>query len=312
MKLVVQACSLLNAIELNKLGVDKIIVGDEKYASRLPGNVNLEEIKSLVQNKVDIRVSINNLFSETQLLDLQNYLLDLYKIGVKEIIFHDFAVVQILKENNLLDHFHLTYNPETLVTSYGQFNFYKKNGIKAVSLARELFINEIKEISANNDCKMELEIQCHGLSFMMQSRWSLLSNYKDYIEQQQINVGGDSSILIKEDTRRLGNYIYEDTNGSHMFTGYDLQTLDILEKINDLNINYIRIDSACKNSEWIVFVSHLYLKAIKMIKENEYDEKQKNLLISELKGYDTKILYSNGFLGKAKDNPHVERGEDSE
>lgn len=63
----------------------------------------------------------------------------------------------------------LHYNPDTLVTNYGQFDFFMENHFNGCFLARELMQNEIFEMSQHKQ-NLALEIQGFGHGFIMHSR----------------------------------------------------------------------------------------------------------------------------------------------
>lgn len=305
MNLLVQACNLTNAINLSKIGVHTVIVGEISFASRLPGDINLKEIKELKDKGIRIAVLVNNLFSETELEALENYLSELSKIKPDSVIFHDFAVQYINEENNL--NLNLTYHPETVVTSYAQFDFYKQNNINSVCLARELFLSEVKKINQNAN-GMRTEVQAHGLCFMMQSRWNMMESYKQYVENKDLSFSQRDLMLIKEETRDLGNYIFEDRNGTHMFTGYEMCTVDILHKMKKSLIENIRIDSAMREADWIENVSKIYIEAINLLKinEEEYILNSANFL-KRIQDLNPKTVLSKGFYGPAMENLHLQK-----
>lgn len=305
MNLLVQACNLTNAINLSKLGVHTVIVGEISFASRLPGDINLKEIKELKDKGIRIAVLVNNLFSETELEALENYLSELSKIKPDSVIFHDFAVQYINEENNL--GLNLTYHPETVVTSYAQFDFYKQNNINSVCLARELFLSEVKKINQNAN-GMRTEVQAHGLCFMMQSRWNMMESYKQYVENKDLSFSQRDLMLIKEETRDLGNYIFEDRNGTHMFTGYEMCTVDILHKMKKSLIENIRIDSAMREADWIENVSKIYIEAINLLKINEEEYILNSaIFLKRIQDLNPKTVLSKGFYGPAMENLHLQK-----
>jgi U32 family peptidase len=305
MNLLVQACNLTNAINLSKIGVHTVIVGEINFASRLPGDVTIEEIKQLKQKGIRFAVLVNNLFSETELESLELYLIELSKIKPESVIFHDFAVCYINEEKKL--GLNLTYHPETVVTSYAQFDFYKKNNINSVCLARELFLSEVKKINSNAE-GMRTEVQAHGLCFMMQSRWNMMESYKQYVENKDLSFSQRDLMLIKEETRDLGNYIFEDRNGTHMFTGYEMCTIDILDKLQNSLINNIRIDSAMREQEWIEEVSTVYIEAINHLNKDKEDYKNNaNIYLERIQKINSKTVLSKGFYGPAMENLHLQK-----
>jgi putative protease len=169
LQLLVNPINFNNAKSLIDLGVHKIFIGIKNYSIYCECLLSIDEIKKLIKykNKTKVYVNINKYFFEHEIHDLQKLLLSLSKIKIDGIIFSDFAIPQILFENKIKTY--LIYNPETLITNYGQFDFYLKNDINEVCLARELNKNEISEIAKNKN-RMKIQIQVCGYSFIMESR----------------------------------------------------------------------------------------------------------------------------------------------
>jgi putative protease len=166
MKLLTNPCSYSNAIDLIKKGVDAISVGESSFSAKNSNDLSFVEIKKILKEKKKTKVFIlvNKFFFDTDLVRLEKYLLKICKENIDGIIYSDYAVNQILFENKIL--INQIYNPETLVVSYGQFDFYKKNSINEVSLAREISSSNIKKILDNKN-KMKVQIQVCGYSYMM-------------------------------------------------------------------------------------------------------------------------------------------------
>jgi collagenase-like PrtC family protease len=169
MELLVNPANYDNAIELIKLGVSQIYVGISHHSIHMNAILSLVELKTLLRYKQNtkILISINRFFFEPDLDPLQTLLTDLKALNIDGIIFSDFAVIQIAKEINLQTNF--IYRPNTLVTNYGQFDFYLKNNIHSVVLANELNKKEVWDIAKNKN-QMQIYMQISGHVLMMESR----------------------------------------------------------------------------------------------------------------------------------------------
>lgn len=287
MKLVIEAFNKEHAIDLINNNADIVVLSNNKYATRINYSFSDNEILEFAKNKKnsEIWVKVNAIFFEQNLNDLENYLKWLSNINIDRIIFQDLAVAQIIKENNL--NIKLHYCPETIVTNYGQFDFYNYVGFNSVFLARELSFNELKEISENKK-NIEIEIQGHGYSFIMHSRWKMINNFIDYynLDKQEIN---KDYLLVKEELRKYNDIIFEDEHGTHMLTGYILYTIDIIDKLKSLNIDYLRLDFIKTNEQYAKAISNLYINTIK----NNFDNDKKELFNNLNKHF----VITHGFLG---------------
>ncbi|GHU48229.1 hypothetical protein FACS1894218_4550 [Bacilli bacterium] len=169
MELLVNPASYSNALELINLGIHQICVGTKEFSLRNNCLLTIKQIEELTKNKkqTKVLVLVNRLYFDPELNELTKFILEINKLNIDGIIFSDFAVNQICFENDLK--VNLIYNPETLVTNYGQFDFYLQNNISEVALARELNAHQIKEIAANKN-GMKLQLQVGGHALMMHSR----------------------------------------------------------------------------------------------------------------------------------------------
>ncbi|MDR2829384.1 MAG: U32 family peptidase, partial [Mycoplasmataceae bacterium] len=221
--------------------------------------------EELVSNKKNTKiiVLVNKIFFDFDLIELEKYLVELTKLNIDGIVYADYAVNQILFEHNIS--IHQIYNPETLVVNYGQIPFYLDNGISEICLAREINGNNIKDIIENKKT-MKIQVQVSGYSYMMWSRWNLLSNFKESqgIKDTLIN----RKLFLTEPKRQNKFIIIEDKDGTHTLTNYNLCLLDKLQELYDEGCDTIRIDSFLHDEEWVKENAKIYLEAISLAKNN--------------------------------------------
>ena len=102
-------------------------------------------------------------------------------------------------------------------------------GARRVVLARELSLNEIREIRSRVSPELELETFCHGAMCVSYSGRCLLSNYmtgRDANKGECAQPCRWNYAIVEE--KRPGVYypIEEDDHGSYIFNSFDLCTLD--------------------------------------------------------------------------------------
>ncbi len=266
MKIATYPLSVAHAKALSEKGV-LLLVGQNDYATRIPKTFSDSELNEIIDLNLDIEIVLNKIFHEYELESLKTYLLKLHNSGVKRIRFSDLAVLVISEENDLK--FEFNYDPETLVTSWGQINFWEKNGIETVSVARELYKSELKEI-VENIGNIKLNIQVHGQQFVMQSRRGLVTNYANNFGYK---IDPKTPFSICEESRVSGNTLIEDECGTtNMFTSYDLiaaKHYDVLK-----NFDYWTINNVFKSIEWTNAVVDMYMK-LPDLSEDEYFELKK-------------------------------------
>lgn len=288
--------------KLLDLDVSKIIIGINGLSCRMNGYFNIEDLKELCDKKRDklISVNINNFFHEEDIPKLEKMILELSAYDIDEISFQDFAIPQIMYENNI--NIKLNYNPETLNTNYEQIPFFAENGISSMYLAHELTLNEIIEISRNKS-NMELEMQIHGFTYFMHSAWPMITNFKNEIKYKNTKYKDTDIYFIREESRPLRNIIFEDYQGTHMFSGFILSGISKIKELD--NIDYFRIDSIFRSETWTINMIKIYSMYLN-------DKISLEQAITLLKKIEKNNLLSESFLGGIKDMPHFRQEEDNE
>lgn len=292
-----------DAIELVKNNVDIILLTDSRFGVRNVFDCNYElllkilDYRNSINSNTKIWVNVNAFFFEQDILELEKYLIQLDSLSneIEKIVFNDFSICQICYEQNLKLNLH--YDPNTLVTSYGQFELYKNNNINSVSLSNELFLPEIITILKNKPENFKIAIQCHGHVFIMHSRWNLISNFKNYVEDITDEYVKNKVYYIKELDRKFSNIIYEDKHGSHMLSGYELCIIKELKQLYDNGLDYIKIDNIFQSNKYSLEIYKVYKEILNSFKLNKYNDINFDKLYEQLKKIGNSKILSAGFVG---------------
>lgn len=309
MKIIASPANYNEAINLLQINVDILVLGNNDFCVRNQFHCDLHSLKELCAKKgnSEIWVKVNAFFYEPQINELEKYLKELDQLKIDRIIFNDYAIPQIIYENKLKLKLH--YDPNSLITSYGQFEFYVENNFSSVNLSNELFLNEVTTILDNKPKQIEVSLQVHGFSLIMHSRWNLVTNFSDYIEDKDDEYTRNKILYIREEQRQYNNIIYEDEYGTHMFSGYELCLLKYLKNFYDKNLDYIVIDNILqdKNSNYSLEICKIYQKAIKLIKNNQWTDGKIDKFYDEcLILAKDKNKVASGFIGGIKEIKHYE------
>lgn len=306
MKLISSPANYQNALDLIDNHLDVLLLTDSQFGVRNVYDCKLDDLKKIVDNKknTQIWVNVNAFFYEQDLDNLTKYLKELSKLKIDRVVFNDYAIPQIDFEENL--NLPLHYDPNTLVTSYGQFDFYVENNFKSVSLANELFLPEVLSILKNKPQNLELSLQANGFVFIMHSRWNLISNFKEYVSDKDDEYIRNRMLYIKEESRLWPNIIYEDQHGTHMFSGYELCLVQYLDKFNDANLDYLKLDNVMNDDpHYSLGVLKVYQKALNSLKDNSFNE-NKDIFYKELENLAKNHKISAGFIGGPLSIKHYE------
>lgn len=275
-ELLVTPTSVEHIHALIEAGADAFVIGEERYGLRLAGEFSRDDIKKAVEiahsaNK-KVYVSMNALFHNDKVDELEEYVAFLASIHVDRIIWGDPAVLMAVRE--AAPNMPLHWNPETTATNWYTANYWGKRGSVRAVVAREISMDEIIEMKEN--AEVELEVQIHGMTCMFQSKRSLLGNYFEYqgkaleVENRKANRN-----MFLHDKERENKYpIYEDENGTHIFSPNDMCMIDELQELVEAEIDSFKIDGILKSPEYITAITGLYRKAIDLCASdvNQYEE----------------------------------------
>lgn len=268
---------------------DAFIVGEKEYSLRLPYYFSYEEIIEIIdivkKREQKIYIALNNIMHEDNINDVKEYLRKLSLLNIDGIIFGDLAVYQLAQEFHLVEK--LIYNPETYVTNYETVGFFARKGIKRVSIAKEITLEDIKLIASKQ--LLEVEVLGHGAVNMFHSMRDLVSNYFRFLKHEEPESYRNKDLYLVEEIRKEQYPIYEDRNGTHVFSGHDLCTIEYLDELISSHVTSIRLDGLFKDDFVLYEIVKVYKEAL-----NDYD-------ISETTYIQNKAKY----IERLKDIQHI-------
>ncbi|KGR74489.1 peptidase U32 family protein [Ureibacillus sinduriensis] len=288
---------------LIEAGADAFVIGEQRFGLRLAGEFSLIEVEEAArlihESGKKVYVAVNAIFHNDRLDALENYLKELQRIGVDALIFGDPAVVVAVRELEMTIPLH--WNPETIATNWFQANYWFERGAKRAFLARELSLDEVIEIKEN--AKPEIEVQIHGMTCMFQSKRSLLGNYFLYRDQvMEIENRKANQNMFLHDKERKNKYpIYEDLNGTHIFSPNDMCLIDELTELFEAGIDSLKFDGVLHTEDYINTVTKCYRQAIDMYFEHGVDayEEIKDELLEKIEKIQPEIRpLDTGFIFK--------------
>lgn len=263
-ELLVTPQSIEHITALLEAGADAFVIGEQKFGLRLAGDftvAQVEEATKLIHAAgKKVYVAVNALFHNDRLDALDEYLVEMQRIGVDALLFGDPGVIIAVRENNVTIPLH--WNPETTATNFFQVNYWGERGSKRAVLARELSVDEVIEIKENT--KHEIEVQVHGMTCMFQSKRALLGNYFLYRDEaMEIENRKENKNMFLHDKERKNKYpIYEDMNGTHIFSPNDMCIIEELNELFEAGIDSFKIDGVLQTFDYTVTVTKLYRQAI--------------------------------------------------
>ncbi|MCM3388017.1 U32 family peptidase [Ureibacillus chungkukjangi] len=287
---------------LIEMGADAFVIGEQQFGLRLAGEFSVSDVekatKLIHEAGKKVYVAVNAIFHNDRIDALDNYLKEMQRIGVDALIFGDPAVVVAVRELEITIPLH--WNPETIATNWFQANYWYERGAKRTVLARELSLDEVIEIKEN--AQPEIQVQIHGMTCMFQSKRSLLGNYFLYRDEvMEIENRKANKNMFLHDKERKNKYpIFEDVNGTHIFSPNDMCLIDELTELFEAGIDSLKFDGVLHTEGYINTVTNCYRQAIDAYfdtGEDAYDDIKDELLEKieeiqpELRPLDTGFIF---------------------
>ena len=209
-------------------GADAVYIGGEAFGLRAKAkNFSLEDMKEGIAfahaHDVKVYVTANILAHNGDLDGVRTYFEELKEIGPDALIIADPGVFDIAKEVCPEIERHISTQANN--TNYGTYNFWYRQGASRVVSARELSLQELKELRAKIPADLEIETFVHGAMCISYSGRCLLSNY---FTGRDANQGACThpcrwKYAVVEETRP-GEYmpVYENERGTYIFNSKDL------------------------------------------------------------------------------------------
>ena len=160
-------------------GADAVYIGGEAFGLRAKAkNFSLEDMKEGIAfahaHDVKVYVTANILAHNGDLDGVRTYFEELKEIGPDALIIADPGVFDIAKEVCPEIERHISTQANN--TNYGTYNFWYRQGASRVVSARELSLQELKELRAKIPADLEIETFVHGAMCISYSGRCLLSN----------------------------------------------------------------------------------------------------------------------------------------
>ena len=293
-------------------GADAVYIGGEAFGLRAKAkNFSLEDMKEGIEfaheHGVKVYVTANILAHNGDLEGVREYFEEMRRICPDALIIADPGVFQIAKE--VCPEIERHVSTQANNTNYGTFNFWYQLGAKRVVTARELSLEEIREIRAHIPEDLEIETFIHGAMCMSYSGRCLLSNY---MTGRDANRGACThpcrwKYSIVEESRP-GEYmpVYENERGTFIFNSKDLCMIEQLPDILNSGIDSLKIEGRMKTALYVATVARTYRKAI-----DDY-QKDPELYQKNLPWYQEQISnctyrqFTTGFFyGKPSDEAQI-------
>ena len=246
-------------------GADAVYIGGPDFGAREKVGNSIEDIEKLCRHAAifdaKVYVTLNTLLFDNELEQARKMAWDCWDVGVDALIVQDMALLQMIDMPPIA--FHASTQCHNI--SAEKVKFLEDVGFSQVVLARELNINEIKEIRSKTTVPLEFFV--HGALCVCYSGQCYLSHV---IGHRSANRGACAQPcrlawnLEDQDGRTL-------INSRHLLSLRDLNNSKNLEELIDAGITSFKIEGRLKDADYVKNTTSFYHREIDGIIERRSD-----------------------------------------
>ena len=249
-------------------GADAVYLAGTSFGMRsFAGNFSPEELPLAVayahDHGVRVHVTVNTMPRSGEVDALPAHLERLNDAGVDALILADLGAFTLAGKYAPRCERHIS--TQQSIANYACAQAWYDLGAKRVVLARELSMDEIREIRRRTSPELELETFCHGAMCVSYSGRCLLSNY---MTGRDSNRGACAQpcryqyALMEE--KRPGEYfpVFEDEKGTYIMNSRDMCMIDHLDDLMDAGVDCLKIEGRAKSAYYAAIVTGAYRHVI--------------------------------------------------
>jgi len=238
-------------------GCDAVYLGGESFGARkFAKNFSRDEIVEAARfchlYGVRVYVTVNTVVYEDEIDKLIDYVRFLHKSNVDALIVQDLGVMNIIRHKFPNMEIHAS----TQAHNYDKYGIeaIKNIGCKRVVLARELTLDEVKNIKVD----IEKEVFVHGALCLCYSGNCLFSAFANNRSGNRGECVGSCRMKYKF----LQNNKELDIGGEYPLSMKSLCTLPLINKLIDAGIDSFKIEGRMKSKEYVGYITRLYREKI--------------------------------------------------
>lgn len=264
-ELLAPAKDLTCGIEAINHGADAVYIGAPKFGARAAAGNSLDDIRALCDYahlyNIRIYVALNTILREDELQEAEQLIWQLYQVGADALIVQDMGITRLN-----LPPIPLHASTQTDNRTPEKVKFLEAAGFTQVVLARELSLNEIRQISEQTT--VPLEVFVHGALCVSYSGQCYLSAA---LSGRSANRGECAQYC------RLP-YSMVDANGTeivhdkHLLSLKDMNRSEQLEALLDAGVSSLKIEGRLKDVTYVKNITAYYRKKLDTIlsRRSEY------------------------------------------
>ncbi len=287
-----------------RYGADAVYLAGNQFGMRAAAdNFSTEQIYEAVDyaharsKKVYLAVNVMPHWQEYEALE--QFLDSLSESNIDAIIAADAGVIEAIKAHLPNTAIHLSTQASTV--SHRSCDFWQRQGVSRIVLARELPLAEIRQIRARISSELELEAFIHGSMCISYSGRCLLSQY---FSDRDANRGkctqpcrwGYRTLTAVEEKRPDAPITVEEHDGqSIFFASKDLCMIEHMADLMESGIDSFKIEGRMKSAYYAAVTANTYRMAMDAYCQSPSDYRTNPAWLSELESVSHRE-YCTGFF----------------
>ncbi|WP_047151259.1 peptidase U32 family protein [Aneurinibacillus tyrosinisolvens] len=250
-----------------RYGADAVYIGGQSLGLRANAdNFSFDEMQEATDfahaHGSKVFVATNIIAHNEDLHQVDDFMRNLERVGIDAIIVADPALIERTKQAAPGLELHLSTQAST--TNWQTVQFWKEEGLSRIVLAREVSIQEIREIKKHVD--IEIEAFIHGAMCISYSGRCVLSNH---FTARDSNRGGCSQSCrwkydLFEELPKDDAVIQQIGKKEEPFTmsSKDMCMLEYLPDMIDAGVDSFKIEGRMKSIHYVATVTNQYRRAV--------------------------------------------------
>ena len=298
-------------------GADAVYIAGNVFGMRAAAtNFDVESIFEAVKHahslgkKVYLTVNTMPHWYEYEMLE--NYLGEIGDSGVDALIVSDLGVFETVKK--ILPKMQIHISTQANSVSHASCNAWHKMGASRIVLARELNLNEIREIRKRISSELELECFIHGSMCISYSGRCLISGN---LNGRDANRGACSQPCrwnykmyeIEEEKRPNERMpIIETDQGTFIMASKDMCMIEHIPDLMECGIDCFKIEGRMRSAYYTACVTNAYRMAIDSYVADKQNYKFDPLLMKELESVSHRDYSTGYFYDNVNENANITIG----
>lgn len=249
-------------------GCDAVYLAGKSFGMRAGAkNFDMDGLDRAVrlahERGVKVHLTCNTIPLNSEIEQFPKYIAAAQECGVDAAIACDLGVISMIKEYAPKMELHIS--TQTGVVNYQTAIELYKMGAKRVVLAREVGLEDIREIHRRIPADMEIETFVHGAMCVSFSGRCLIS---EYLTGRGANRGECaqpcrwSYYLMEEKRPNQFFKVFEDERGSYILNSRDMCMIDHLPDLIRAGVDSIKIEGRAKSAYYAAIVTGAYRHCI--------------------------------------------------